>query len=121
MGYYSEVAIAFTKKGYDYLQTKLDTSNFDPEERKLINAFFHLGIKVVDENSGSVLLHWRFAKWYGSLPVELIENTLGELDDTDYLEIVIGENVEDCLENGSFWSNPFELELIRSVSYKTNL
>lgn len=46
MGYYSEVAIALTKHGYDHLQAKLDNSNFDPEE-KGIEGLLKLFLKIL--------------------------------------------------------------------------
>ena len=44
-----------------------------------------------------------------------IENLLTELDWSDFLFVRIGEEVDDIDTRGSFWDNPFDLGISRSL------
>ena len=39
-----------------------------------------------------------------------------ELEDEDFLFLRVGEDMNDSEEKGSFWENPFELSILRTIT-----
>jgi len=41
---------------------------------------------------------------------------MGKLESDDFLFLRIGEDMNDNEERGSFWDNPFELSILRTIT-----
>ncbi len=111
MGYYSDVAIALTKKAAALLKAKL-TATQDAEKY----LFDHPALHNIDDATGEELWRWNYVKWYDSYPdVDFVTGFLRELDDEDFLFIRVGEDVGDIERYGCFWENAFGLDVATSI------
>lgn len=117
MGYRSDVGLALTQAAVQTLNEKLNALDKMSEAFSVITDFFAYADKhFEDNNSGSEVYLWEYVKWYEEFPdVGFIEHLLAELDWSDYLFIRIGEELEDIDTRGSFWDNPFDLGISRSI------
>ena len=112
MGYYSDVAIAMTKKAAALLKAKL-TATQGAEKR---NLFDHPAQHTIDETTGEELWRWNYVKWYDGYPaVDFVTGFLRELDDEDFVFIRVGEDVGDIERYGCFWQNAFGLDVVTSI------
>ena len=117
MGYRSDVGLALTQAAVQTLNEKLNALDKMSEAFSVITDFFAYADKhFEDTNSGSEVYLWEYVKWYEEFPdVGCIEHLLAELDWSDFLFIRIGEELEDIDTRGSFWDNPFDLGISRSI------
>ena len=117
MGYRSDVGLALTQAAVQTLNEKLNALDKTSEAFSVITDLFAYADKhFEDTNSGSEVYLWEYVKWYEEFPdVGFIERLLAELDWSDYLFIRIGEELEDIDTRGSFWDNPFDLGISRSI------
>ena len=117
MGYRSDVGLALTQAAVQTLNEKLNALNKMSEAFSVITDFFAYADKHFEETeSGSEVYLWEYVKWYEEFPdVGFIERLLAELDWSDYLFIRIGEELDDIDTRGSFWDNPFDLGISRSI------
>lgn len=118
MGYYSDVAVAFTKEGYEkfityynqnFLLHKNELKNeleYYEDERRIMN-----NPEYVAEN-GEVFFYFPEIKWYKTrLEIQIIMEALNQLDKNEYLYIRLGEDVDDIEKLGRFYKNSFSLKL----------
>ena len=122
MGYRSDVGLALTKAGVDAMHRKLAHHSLGEESRKIIVNFFNNADKHNREKSGEEGWFWGYIKWYTDDPVyypevDFIEKLLAELDEEDFRFIRIGEDYDDTDVRGTFWENPFDLELGRCITF----
>ena len=117
MGYRSDVGLALTQAAVQTLNEKMNALDKMSEAFSIITDFFAYADKhFEDTNSGSEVYLWEYVKWHEEFPdVGFIEHLLAELDWSDYLFIRIGEELEDIDTRGSFWDNPFDLGISRSI------
>lgn len=119
MGYYSEVALALTRKGVEILDENLNNSATPEKTRKetrdlLTHADRHF------EANGSEIWYWKFIKWYIDEPeyfpeVDFIIGTLAKMKEHDYRFMRIGENYDDTEIMGDYCDDPFDLTLCRRI------
>ncbi len=70
-----------------------------------------------------MLYYWPWIKWYSSFPcVEFITRFLRSLDEEEeeelkYRLLTVGESLDDNRDDGDFWETPFELNIVRSISF----
>ena len=120
MGYHSEVAIVLSKTGTETLRTKL--TEVDIDLRNSVNDLLGYAAQhYIDQTTGAEMWYWDWIKWYGGNfayyeNIKFIEDTLAALENDEYRFIRIGEEYEDVELSGSFWDNPFELELVRGIN-----
>ena len=117
MGYRSDTGLALTQEAVQTLNEKLNALDKNSEAFSVITDFFTYADKhFEDTDSGSEVYLWEYVKWYQEFPdVSFIENLLHELDWSDFLFIRIGEELDDIDTRGSFWDNPFDLGISRSL------
>ena len=118
MGYRSDVGLALSKVGADSLQKKLSSLDKDSETFFKVTELLKYARKhMKHEETGSELYLWDYLKWYDSYSeVRFIEDLMGELEDEEFLFLRIGEDMNDNEEKGSFWDNPFELSILRTIT-----
>jgi len=118
MGYRSDVGLALSKIGASRLQEKLNS--LDKNSEAFFNVTELLGYAykhLKHEESGAELYLWDYLKWCDSFSdVRFIEDLMLELEDDDFLFLRIGEDMNDNEEKGSFWDNPFELSILRTIT-----
>ena len=121
MGYRSDVGLALTQAPLQTLNQKLNALDKTSEAFSVITDFFTYADKhFEDTESGAEVYLWEYVKWYEEFPdVGFVEKLLAELDWSDYLFIRIGEELEDIDTRGSFWDNPFDLGISRSIILST--
>lgn len=117
MGYRSDVGIALNQSAILTLHQKLNALDKESEAFSVVSSFFTYADKHLEDcDSGAETYLWEGVKWYDEFPdVEFIENLLMELDWGDFLFIRIGEELDDIDIRGSFWDNPFDLGISRSI------
>lgn len=122
MGYYSDVGLALTKAGVDFLQAKLASSEVSEELREEVKSLLSYAERhYTDTASGAEVWYWDCIKWYDYKPdgfqdVCFIMDVLTELEETEYRFIRIGEEYDDTEVKGFFWENPFDLEISRGMT-----
>ena len=121
MGYRSDVGLALTQAAVQTLNEKLNALDKTSEAFSVITDFFaYVDKHFEDTDSGSEVYLWEYVKWYEEFPdVGFIEQLLAKLDWSDYLFIRIGEELDDIDTRGSFWDNPFDLGISRSIILST--
>lgn len=123
MGYRSEVGLALTKNGVEILQRRLAAPEIGAEARQRIEEFFHYADKHArDRENGHEAWYWDYLKWYTDDPVDFpevdfIEQLMAELEDEDFRFLRVGEDFDDTEVRGCFWENPFDMELLRGISF----
>ncbi|MBD5626229.1 MAG: hypothetical protein HDQ90_01800 [Desulfovibrio sp.] len=123
MGYRSNVGLALTRLGVETQENSLASPEVGEEVRKRIREFLdHPDKHAKDEASGQEAWYWDYLKWYTDDPVyfpevDFIEKLLAELSNEDFRFIRIGEDCDDIEMRGSFWKNPFDMELGRYISF----
>lgn len=123
MGYRSEVGLALTKNGVEILQRRLASPEIGQEARQRIEEFFHYAEKHArDKENGHEAWYWDYPKWYTDAPVDFpevdfIEQLMAELEDEDFRFLRVGEDYDDTEVRGCFWENPFDMELLRGISF----
>ena len=122
MGYYSDVGLALTKTGVDFLQSRLASPEVSKELREEVNTLLDQAERhYTDASSGAEIWYWDWIKWYdsksyGFQDVCFIMDALDTLEDGNYRFIRIGEEYDDTEVMGGFWENPFDFELTRGMT-----
>ncbi len=122
MGYYSEVGLCLNKAAHDNILAELKNqdSSIQSEVQELLNDAEKYQAHSKD-NQESTLYRWPWLKWYSEFKeVKFIESFLASLTDDDdsplqYRFVRIGEEYEDIEVHGSYYENPFEMDLGRGV------
>ena len=114
MGYRSDVGLALSKAGGEQLREELRALNKNSETTAFLNA---TDKHLKHEATGAELYLWSWLKWYDHYPdVRFMEDLMGKLESDDFLFLRIGEDMNDNEERGSFWDNPFELSILRTIT-----
>jgi len=118
MGYRSDVGLALSKAGAEQLREELRALNKNSETFSETTAFLNATDKhLKHEATGAELYLWSWLKWYEHYPdVRFMEDLMGKLESDDFLFLRIGEDMNDNEERGSFWDNPFELSILRTIT-----
>ena len=118
MGYRSDVGLALSKAGAFRLYEKLNFLDKNSDSYiQTTNLLEYAHKHQKHEKSGAELFLWDYLKWYDSFPeIRFFENLMGELEWDDFLFLCIGEDMNDNEEKGSFWDNPFELTILRTIT-----
>lgn len=116
MGYYSEAALVFTAKGAETMRSMIGEQQLGMALRT--RNFLEESMHAVDSESRAEFFHWDSVKWYLVFEeIACINSVMEELDDEDFLFIRIGEDFEDLEIQGSYWENPFNLDVVRTVEF----
>ena len=118
MGYRSDVGLALSKAGMLRLQEKLNSLDKDSETFFSVSELLKYACKhMKHEETGAELYLWEYLKWYDNYSdVRFIEDLMNELEWEDFLFLRLGEDMNDNEEKGSFWDNPFELSILRTIT-----
>lgn len=124
MGYRSDVGLALTKCGVERLTESLAKS--EAKTREAVNNLLDSPDKYLKDSSGAEAYIWRLYKWYDQEPqdypeVEFFRELFRKMDCSDYLFIRIGDNLDDSETNGTFYSNPFGMRIVRAIEIEGNL
>lgn len=77
---------------------------------------------IVRAPDGSELYFWDEIRWYEDSPedypeIKFFQDLFDELPPNQYLFIRIGEDFDDTVIRGSFYGNPFGMELSRHINF----
>lgn len=117
MGYYSETAFVLTAEAAEAVREAISNQILDTAlktEKFLQEAETH----SIDGQSRSELFHWNAVKWYSEFEeIGCIERILQDLESSEYLFIRIGEDYSDIETKGTYWDNPFGVDIVRTVEF----
>ena len=114
MGYRSQVGLCLTGTAAAILKEKIAQCNMQENTFMLTHADTH----AEDADSGAEMWTWDWVKWYDDFSeVDFIVTFMAELEWDEYLFIRIGEEHDDNEVSGSFWDNPFEMALSRTIDF----
>ena len=122
MGYRSDVGLVLTRHGVTVLHKRLKTVNLPLSVKDDIRNLLRTADEHhKDNDTGSEVWLWNWIKWYDSEPyffdeIKFIADTIQSLPEKDYRFIRIGENYDDIEVDGSFWDNPFDFDIERTLS-----
>ena len=103
MGYYSNVCLVLSPKGYDCLTIKLENMESRDNRDLVINLLNDANTTKV--YNGEHLFHWEFIKWYSRFPdVKALTELLQQLDINLYIFKIVSED-GDWDEYGVFASS----------------
>ena len=72
---------------------------------------------MTDKNSEDEVYYWEWLKWYSDFPdVSFIEKFMADLEVEDYLFFRVGEEIGDIEIKGEFWDNPFEFNILQTIT-----
>lgn len=120
MGYLSDVLLVLDNAASKQLEEQLENLPKNTKERvqKLLNSTDN---RYIAQNSNARLYYWKWIKWYIEFTeVCFIEDFIDNLDENNYLIIVIGEELTDLREQGTFYDNPFHACLERNIKFKVS-
>lgn len=124
MGYRSDVGIALTGYGVKRLHEELEKA--DEKTRKTVTELLDSPDKYFKHRgSGAEAYVWTLYKWYEDEPqdypeVVFFQELFRKLDCSDYLFIRIGEDIDDSETDGTFFSNPFHMRIVRAIEIEGN-
>ena len=129
MGYRLNIGLVLTKHGVEKIKEAIENvcinelmenslhatrANIIREAKSTLTS---ADITYKDEETGSEVFYWEHVKWHpGSVRTTIIENVIDNLDSKNYLYIVIGEELKDINIEGSYYNNPFNMHLVRSIN-----
>ena len=123
MGYRSNVGLALTKEGVVYLNNKLN--NLDKDSGLFCDVADMIAYPkqhCIDKTSGAEMYFWTYQKWYSQFPeIMFFENLMNELEPESFYFVRIGEELDDNEVRGSFWDNPFDLGIDRSITFSESV
>ena len=65
---------------------------------------------------------WTYQKWCSQFPeIMFFENLMNELEPESFYFVRIGEELDDNEVRGSFWDNPFDLGIDRSITFSESV
>lgn len=112
MGYRSEVSLVLTRELFGKMLEEI------PEETKEIISW----ADRFESADDAILLYWDYIKWYeDTYPINKFHSFLKEAADysskyQNHLHFIrLGEDRDDNVELGSYYSNPFEAVISRSI------
>ena len=121
MGYCSDVGLVLTRHGASELRKSLKTACLQLSVKNDVRDL----LRTADEHhkdagSGAEVWKWNCIKWYDSEPyffkeIKFIADTIRSLSEEDYRFIRIGEDYADVEVLGSYWDNPFGLDIERTL------
>jgi|LSQX01.1.fsa_nt_gb hypothetical protein len=110
MGYYSEVAMAFTKEGHERFNVLLTAEVLKGEKNYDGETPFDL-LKWAEKTeypNDTILYHWPDVKWYHNFPsVAAIMRAFEELEEKHYRYARCGEEYGDSEELGDMQGPPY--------------
>lgn len=120
MGYRSEVGLCLSKKAIEYMETKCQEASVQLQDA-VTRLFKDADYAYEDKSTGDKMWQWSWIKWYempfGYEEIQFVRDVMLELEEEDYLFVRVGEELDDLESRGSYWENPFHLELDRSVLF----
>lgn len=121
MGYYSEVGLVLTKKGFEQLEAAL-TAVEDKELRNEIEDLLSSADSQHTAPNGDHLWTWEWMKWYPEFrEIGWLETCLKAMPDEDFYFLRIGEEHDDVFISGDCWDNTFKMGLSRSIYFDVPL
>lgn len=111
MGYYSDVRIKTTKKGFEAL--KIEIEKYNKENNIKYSALDTLSADKIDTYEDIVTITWYGTKWYGEYDdVKAITKALSKIEEQGFSWAFarIGENyddieIEDHIQEDDLWEN----------------
>ena len=118
MGYRSDVGLALSKKAVTELKKRLDALDNNSNEQTTIRELMEYAQShYPDKNSEDEVYYWEWLKWYSDFPdVSFIERLMADLEVEDYLFFRVGEEIGDIEIKGEFWDNPFEFNILQTIT-----
>ena len=119
MGYRSDVALVLSRKGTEKLNATLNDSKISDNTRSSLSRLLdNADDKHEDISTGAKIWYWEWIKWYPEYSdISILEELMSELADEEFRFIRIGEEMTDIEENGSYYNNPFGLDLTIGIVY----
>ena len=121
MGYYSEVGLVLTKKGFEQMEAAL-TAVEDKALRNEIEDLLSSADCQHTASNGDHLWTWEWMKWYPEFrEFSWLETCLKAMADEDFYFLRIGEEHDDVFISGDCWDNTFKMGLSRSIYFDVPL
>lgn len=121
MGYYSEVGLVLTKKGFEQMEAAL-TAVEDKALRNEIEDLLSSADCQHTASNGDHLWTWEWMKWYPEFrEISWLETCLKAMADEDFYFLRIGEEHDDVFISGDCWDNTFKMGLSRSIYFDVPL
>ncbi len=112
MGYRSEVAVALQPQAF----TQLVEGIF--ENTQAIKSL--IDDAEVTKREDGILLYWDSIKWYeDNEDIRAFMESLEQINDDDWVFFEIGEELDDMRIEGCWHTNPFNLNISRSIYKET--
>ena len=118
MGYRSDVALVFSKAGWEALAQLLDGQHaaFSVEDcEKVIEFLNYADNQSIDSASGDNLLVWNHIKSYASDAALLFDKACHLIDGEQWYLFDLGEDGATEI-NGGYWDNPFDIGTTHSLN-----
>lgn len=118
MGYRSDVGLVLSKKAVAELKRRLDALDNNSNKQTTIRELMEYAQShYTDKNSEDEVYYWEWLKWYSDFPdVSFIERLMADLEVEDYLFFRVGEEIGDIEIKGEFWDNPFEFNILQTIT-----
>ena len=120
MGYRSDVALALSHAAALKLHELVKVTE-DRDKTSLVRMPER---HVVDEATGHEIFYWEYMKWYDDdrtdeayKDVCFVADFIDSLESSEYLFCRVGEDTDDTEIRGEFWSNPFDLGIVRRIEF----
>ena len=121
MGYYSEVGLVLTKKGFEQMEAEL-TAVEDKALRNEIEDLLSSADCQHTASNGDHLWTWEWMKWYPEFrEISWLETCLKAMANEDFYFLRIGEEHDDVFISGDCWDNTFKMGLSRSIYFDVPL
>lgn len=117
MGYYSDVALAFTGVTLNAFRKKL--AGLAGKTREETDNLFRYAAKH-HTDANSECWFWQEIKWYAECPedfpdIDFVEKFLAGADEEEFYFVRCGEDYDDNEVRGLWWDNPFGITLCRGI------
>jgi len=119
MGYRSDVAFILSDKASKLFNKSL--KELSEEDKKDVQTLLNSADEHYVHESGAELWYWTWVKWYSEYKsVSFIENFINiDIKNDEYLLLILGEEIQDINESGSYYDNPFDACIERSIRFFT--
>ncbi len=115
MGYRSDIGLCLSFEAQQVLAQAQEAS----PHKTVIEKFIEQAQVTTHDDTGTVVFHWEWTKWYSHFSnVAFFEELLSTLDHEEYLFIRIGETDDDIEHHGGYWENPLNMTLRREICFE---
>ena len=121
MGYQSDVGLVLSKDGVKFLIKSLDDISNSSIRQDVLTLLSEYADEHYIHVDGTEMWIWNGIKWYPDYDsVSFIENFTSHIPSEQFLLVRIGEAQDDVESEGTFWDNPFDMGISRTITFTVN-